>query len=323
MNKELIIEHYLSQLDRELQALPTGQRAEIITEIRSHILEASEKDPTKSVQTLLDNMGSPRDVAIRYLQQKGVKHWVPAKSRNWLRIIGFTLAGMFAFMVLSITLLVYYLSPIIKVDEKNGHVALFGGLIDLNEQNEEIRIGSMKVKGTANGHFKIGAMDITQDNNDIHLTSSTSEGEEDLAAQKVKQIRIPFNNAKIEIHPTKGSLFKWECKNIGTTPPMTVSAGVLVFDLDKTKWAKCEFKMPAGIATEIKGINGSLELNKPGADYDIKVTNGKIEIKPDHARIYDFEVKVMNGSVDTFARSTEKGALKVKVDVVNGVVKRE
>ena len=53
MNKELIIEHYLSQLDRELQALPTGQRAEIITEIRSHILESSENNPLKNVQTLL------------------------------------------------------------------------------------------------------------------------------------------------------------------------------------------------------------------------------------------------------------------------------
>lgn len=332
MNKELILEHYLSQLDRELQALPTGQRAEIITEIRSHILEASEKSPDKNIQSLIDDMGTPRDVAIRYLQQKGVKHWAPSKSRNWLRIIALSMAGMFAFVVLSTAFTVWYFSPLVHVDEQKGRVTLLGGLIDVNEQTDEVKIGSMHIKGNVKGNVRISdgkGVNININDGDepdadmeLSLNASTSEGEEDLAVKKVKTIKIPFNTAKMEIHPTSGTLFKWDCKNLGPTPPMTVTAGVLTFDLDKAKMAKCEFKMPAGMQTEIKGINGALELHKPNSAYDIKMTNAKIEIKPDKARTYDFEVKVANGSSDTFTRSTEKGALKVKVDVVNGVVSR-
>lgn len=326
MNKELIIEHYLSQLDRELQALPTGQRAEIITEIRSHILEASERDPSKNVQSILDDMGAPHVVAQKYLAQKGVKGWTPSPVRNWLRIFALGVAGMFALAIFSTVFMIWYFSPLVHVDEAKGRVTLLGGLIDVNESTETVKIGGMSMKGSITGDsFNIKGTTSGDSWEEYETTGgSKSAGEEDLTASKVKLVKIPFNNAKLEIRTTDTGNFKWSCKNMASAnPPITVSAGVLTFDLEKVKMAKCELKLPEGVKAEIKGTNGTLELLKPAAAYDIKVINGKVGIKPDTSRVYDFEVKVVNGLQDEFERSSDKQALKMKVDVVNGVVKKE
>ncbi len=321
MNQELIIEHYLSQLDRELQALPTGQRAEIITEIRSHILDKSAADSSKTIQAILNEMGTPREVATRYLEQKGVKPWTPSPARNWIKWIAISFAAMFAFSILATFATIWYFSPLVHVDEKAGRVTLLGGMIDVNEHSGEVKIGSMNMKG------KINIGDEPADDFTISVgddIASRTEGEEDLAGKNVKLIKVPFNNAKLELNAVAGTSFKWECKNYGSNPPpLTVESGVLTLDLLKVRAAKCELSIPQQTKIEVKGINGSLNLDEIASDMDISVTNGKVNIRPDDSKVYDFEVKVKNGSYDNFPRSTEKTALKVKVDIVNGVVRKE
>lgn len=312
MNKDLIIEHYLSQLDRELQALPTGQRAEIITEIRSHILDRTAADPTKNIQTILNDMGAPRDVAARYLEQKGIKPWTPSPARNFIKWTAISVAAIFAFMIFATFASIWYFSPLIKVDEKEGRVQILGGMIDVKDMDMHISTSTHE-EGEGQGYS-------------IRLTDggSKSEGEEDLASKAVHLIRIPFNTAKVEVSSSSEKKFKWECKNTGSNPPpLSVAAGVLTFDLNKVNMAKCDVTVPEAVKLELNGVNGALEVDEPLSDLDIKVTNGKVTIKPDSSKVYDFEVKVLNGSHDNFARSENKQALKVKVDVVNGVVRKE
>jgi len=335
MNKELIIEHYLSQLDRELQALPTGQRAEIITEIRSHILEASERDPAKSVQSILDGMGAPREVAAKYLQQKGVKGWTPSPARNFLKYFALGVAGLFALAIFSTVFMIWYFSPLIEVDEAKGRVRILGGVIDVNEMTETVKIGGMTMKGSIDGSNVeingVGSEDPVEEYETgtgkftLNLNGGNrSAGIEELAGRNITALRIPFNTAKLEIRPSRDSRFRWECKNMtAKPPPITIAAGTMTFDLEQVKMAKCELKLPEGVKAEIKGVNGSLELHKPAGAYDIKVTNGKVDIKPDSSRVYDFEVKVINGMHDEFQRSADKQALKVKVDMINGVIHKE
>lgn len=324
MNKELILEHYLSQLDRELQALPTGQRAEIITEIRSHILEAGEKDPAKSIQSLISDMGTPREVAERYLQQKGVKYWAPSPARNWLRIFALGVAGLMAFAIASTVFMIWYFSPLIHVDEAKGRVTLLGGLIDVNEETDTVKIGGMTVNGSMkNGHLELRSGDDPGHDMQINLggKSVTASGEEDV--KNISLLKIPFNTARLAL-VVEGSTFKWDCKSIGAAlAPVSVDAGVMTFNLDKMDMAKCDLYIPVALKTQIRGINGALEIENPSADMDIKVTNGKVNIKPARSKVYDFQVSVLNGMHDEFPRSDDKQAVKVKVDLVNGVVHKD
>ncbi|NJL25893.1 MAG: hypothetical protein HC902_12485 [Calothrix sp. SM1_5_4] len=66
-----------------------------------------------------------------------------------------------------------------------------------------------------------------------------------------------------------------------------------------------------------------MDVKAPAAALDIELNNGKVNIKPDPALAYDFEVRVKNGLQDFFPRSSRGDALKVRVNVTNGMVRKE
>jgi hypothetical protein len=269
-------------------------------------------------------MGTPEAVAARYLAQKGVTYRATASTpRRWLRVMAVGLAGIFVLSLGSVLFAIWYFSPLLKVDEAKGRVTILGGLIDVNEQTGEVKVGPMHVK--ADLSEEEGELEMSTDDISLNLGGAIKvSGGEDLHDRKVTVLRIPFNNAKISVSPSQTSRFEWDCKNLTSgAPPVSVNAGVMTLDLEKVSVAKCAFKIPDGIKTEVHGVNGKIELSQPRADYDVKVTNGKVNINPDPSRVYDFEVKVTNGVHDHFTRSESREALKVKVDVLNGVVKKE
>ncbi|MGE4133432.1 MAG: DUF1700 domain-containing protein [Bdellovibrionales bacterium] len=303
MNKELVIEHFLTQLDRELQALPTGQRAEIITEIRSHILEALDKDSGRSVQSVLDNLGSPKAVALRYLEQKGVRYWAPSPHRNWVKWAVLGGLGLVATVVIvpliGLALAAWHFSPLIQVDEEKGRVKILGGLIDVNEDN----VMGLKI-GDHTGRI---------------------QGEVDAAKEGIHSLEIPFNTAKLELRPSDDGLIHWFCKvrqYLNADSPITTEAGVLKLNLDKLNLAKCEVEIPSKVKTKVSGINGAISLERPLGDMAIKVTNGKVSIEPDQQMRYNYDIKVQNGAFDHFTTSSEPQA-NIEVDMVNGVVRKE
>src|SRR5580692_7021999 len=82
------LEDYLRALDKTLGPISTSERAEIVTEIKSHVLEAQKRG--QSIEDVLKSMGEPEQVANRYLLEHGL---TPAKAPKrpivkWL-VIGF------------------------------------------------------------------------------------------------------------------------------------------------------------------------------------------------------------------------------------------
>lgn len=149
-------------------------------------------------------------------------------------------------------------------------------------------------------------------------------GEEDLAAADVKLIKVPFNNAKLKIESTLGSKVAWSCHTVGAEAIKgQVVAGVFNLNLEALAAAKCFISIPSGMASEFRGVNGRMDVKTPQNAMRISLVNGKVDISLDPHRAYDFDVKVKNGLQDFFPRSGAKDAVKVQVDVVNGLVKKE
>ncbi len=305
MNDELKTEYYLRQLDQYLHALPVSQRAEIITEIKSHIQESLEKDEKRGIESVLNDLGAPRVVAERYLLAKGLRPSVQSRPGRVLKWLAIGTVAVFALIFVGGMWTIWHFSPIIHVDESKGHVSLFNGLIDVNEAVGKVKVGDIEINGAMNEDF------------------TNSSGDENVDAS-VKLIKIPFNTAKLEINYSEDESVRWRCKSIGGSGPKAeTSAGVMNFSLDALALATCTISLPKGLAAEFKGINGHMEVKSPHEAMKISLVNGKVNIKPDPERTYDFDVKVTNGLKDFFPRSGAKGAVHVKVDVVNGLVKKE
>ncbi len=291
MDKDIKIEHYLRQLDRELRGLPVSQRAEIITEIKSRL--ANLENP--------EDLGSARAVAATYLTAHGVR---APQTRKWVKRLAIGTVVFFGLIIFAGMSAIWYFSPLVKVDEKHGHISLLGGLIDVDERIGKIKIGDLEVNGNLHDDVEV-------------------KGESDITAQ-VRAIKIPFNTAKLDLATAVGQKISWDCRATSmVAPDLAVAAGVLTLNLDKLNLAKCTVSIPAGLSTEVKGVNGHMDVVSPSGPLSITLDNGKVNIKPDPKKVYDFEVRVKNGLQDFFPRSNAREAVKVKVSVVNGMVKKE
>ncbi len=96
---------YLDQVRRNLRGLSDAETAETIAELRSHVLDKVEGDPTPSrVEAAIDALGSPREVARINLAERTVARMDADRSllavpRAIGRLATLSLYGFFAFMV--------------------------------------------------------------------------------------------------------------------------------------------------------------------------------------------------------------------------------
>lgn len=135
------LESYLSDLDKALTQLPLSDRADIIIEIKSHVIQAQEKNPDDTLETILASLGDPKTVANRYLQERGITPitqaapvkapptmmWL-AYSIKWL-VIGFI--SFVALIILVVALVIWRFTPLVSVDDTHNKVSLGGGIINV------------------------------------------------------------------------------------------------------------------------------------------------------------------------------------------------
>lgn len=159
---------------------------------------------------------------------------------------------------------------------------------------------------------------------DKTLFLNNVKGKTDLAGKDIHLLRIPFETAKIELSKSPSRKLTWDCMSTSNmVAKLSVNAGVATLNLSPLSLAKCLVTLPAGVATEVRGVNGHMEVRHPDSALDIQLNNGKVRILADPTRVYDFDVNVKNGLQDFFPRSSSQDAVKVKVKVVNGSVSKE
>lgn len=137
------LEAYLSELDKYLTQIPVSERADIIIEIKSHIMDVQAKQPTQDMQTILNSMGDPESVAKRYLQERGLPMSLPSKTHSmiWLStsikwlVIGFL--GLMCIILIAVSLLIWRFTPLISIDDVNNRISLGGGLIQIHDTDSD------------------------------------------------------------------------------------------------------------------------------------------------------------------------------------------
>ena len=99
------LETYLVQVRRRLHALPAAEADEVIQELRSHVLDRVEGEPTpRSMEAALEALGSPADVARLNVTERAAA-LVGASSaplrvlRALYRVATVSVLGVFTFFV--------------------------------------------------------------------------------------------------------------------------------------------------------------------------------------------------------------------------------
>jgi hypothetical protein len=294
------IEDYLSALERVLKPLPVSERAEIVTEIKSHILSALERDPQAPVDSVIDALGSPEIVANRYLMERGLTTAKPPISPivKWI-VIGFITT--FALFVLLVSVLIFKFTPLVKVDEKSHHVSVLGGLFQVDGD------GKMSVSEMGNWNFG--------------KASRSFDGT--FALQKGKEFLTDFSNGKLDIQNSETLAVVWHCKTTDDKTPIpqattTATGGALA--LDSLPGVSCTILVPEGAHFILKGSNGKVDFDDPAFDVKADLSNGKVSFTPDSTQTYKYDVQVKNGRADEFHSSDRADAHAVSIHLINGMI---
>jgi len=298
------LESYLARLDRALSAVAVSERAEIVTEIKSHVLSALERDNGTNVEDVLDSLGEPETVASRYLLERGLKPAKPPRT-GILKWIVTLFLGTGFLIVLGIGILVWKFTPLIKIDDKNERVTILGGLIDIDGKS---------------GSFKAGDLSMGFDENSKRLT-----GSKPLDPKKYDDILVPFSNGRVAVRSSGDGSFRWDCRlgENGDNANVQFHDRSIEIDLSRANAADCELWVPQGINLKLNGVNGRVKLLRPAAFVAVQLSNGVVQIEPDPALKYKYELKTTNGKMDNFESSSEPGAIPLNVTIVNGRIERE
>lgn len=284
-----------------------SERAEIITEIKSHILEAERKAPEKSLSAILEDLGSPEQVANRYLMERGLKIAPQPKSRTWAPVVKWLTIGTLGICSLVVVFLMFVIwkfSPVIQIDGDKETVSVLGGLIHIDGKEGKVKIGASTLNG------------------DEH--AQQFEGKKELKAPEKYSLQINFTNAKLELTNSLGNDLSWTCKMAGAPGDVfKENKTLLTLDLSTALGSKCSLSLPKGMTVALKGANGRLAIEKPRYHLDVLVSNGKVTLLPDPELAYQFDMKVTNGKVDYFPSKEDPKAYKVAIHLTNGVIQKE
>jgi hypothetical protein len=295
MNSDPRLERYLTSLEQALKPFPVSDRAEIITEIKSHVLSALERDPQSHLDSILSALGEPETVANRYLLERGMK---PAKTSispivKWL-VIGFLCT--FAMILIFIAFVVAHSSSLVKIDGQKGKIELLGGMIDIDGDHKRVSITGTDDKGSE--FAGVG-------------TVKAGQG-----------IGIKFKTGKVEFVNSDGKDFGWSCSADG--PPVkdlsTDSSGNAVLDLTTLKKIKCKFGIPAGVHVSVDGAEGKMDFDAPQFDLAANLDTGKVTFHPDGDDAYKYDMSVTTGKIDEFESSDKPGAHSIKIHVTTGKI---
>lgn len=299
------LERYLADLEKALSGISTGERAEIITEIKSHIDEAKEREPERDLSSLLASLGDPKQVANRYLMERGISPSKPPSRAplvtKWL-VIGFL--GTIALSLGFSALILWKFSPIVEVNEDESHVRILGGLIDIHDDDDGGLV-SISGVGVSSSHSRRAV-----------------EGSRKLEG---KALDVQFGNGKFTFSTSADGLAHWKCavkagdEKIDVVP----KDGKSSFDLTWASGAKCQFEVPAKTKLTIEGGNGRVAFEKPRFDVELSLLNGKVSIAPRAGEKYRYHTEVTNGVADNFASTEGPGAFDIKVNVANGRISRQ
>lgn len=295
-----LLERYLAELEQVLRPFPVSDRAEIVTEIKSHVLSTLERDPAANLKGVLTALGDPGAVANRYLLERGLKPIKPPISPivKWLAI-GFI--GCFALFLGFLTFVIIRFSPIINVDSDRNHISLLGE--------------TFEVKGTASKFMQSFLEELSGD-------EKNQEGSHELTNQQ--NVSVFFSNGHFDFLNSDSRTLSWECKNRGSRNPGTESTqNELVLDFRSLAFVSCEIYVPKDITLKVQGSNGLVTFENPHYHLDGKFTNGKIKLEPDADLSYRFELEVINGKSDFFSSAKDPESYLIAISLVNGAIEKD
>lgn len=281
------LENWLSRFYAELEPLPLSERAELVTELKSHILEKQSANPEKSMDDILSEVGAPRHIAATYTE--GVDKEEPKfkkedqkeepRGRPFFNIRG-------------------------------DHVELFGGAIEVDGQRGRIRIGDFIDINSSEGKMKVGPwnFDIPRDDGEGHQRADES-GEIPVQSIVNSNLEILATSGKMKIEFYDGPSITWRHRGnpFSNETQVKHEEGRSVLDFRSRGGGKLTVKVPRQIKTSAKFDLGKLTIVRPTQEGQYTMHCGKLVFVYDDPSPVFVEARVSQGKCEPIPSALQKG----------------
>jgi hypothetical protein len=303
MDKHL--EQYLYDLERSLKDFPPSNRAKILNEISQKIEQAREQFPDKSIESILSDLGPADRVANHYRLESGFKTFKPAKHPI-LKFFTIAFLGTVLITFISIGVLVWKFTPIIKIDEEKEHFMLLGGLIDIDGKSGKVKVFDQ---------YKFVQNKYTNE----------FEGSFETSAQQ-EELLMHFSTGNITLKNSIDRNISWNCKI--QYPPnediLSIKEDNIRMNLDEFGGGSCEIAVPINFKLTVEGQEGEVTLIEPEFDAFVDINDGNIHIKHSPEVAYKYSIRLKNGTKDKFPPSSDKDdAYEIQLELKNGSITYE
>lgn len=303
MDKKL--EQYLFELEKSISDFPPSLKAKVISEINVHIQESLEKFPDKNISQILDDLGPATKVANHYRLDSGFKTFKPNKNPVW-KFITIAFLGSVVVFALSIGILVWKFTPVIKIDEDKQRFMLFGGLIDINGKSGKIKVFDQYkfVDNKYRNEFE-GAYEM-ENNQD--------------------ELLIHFNSGKLDLVNSEDKNIRWNCKleKAPTDDIIAFKDDSIKLNLDNYGGGSCELQIPIDTKVQLEGLEGEVTLKEPEYDIFVDMDNGAINFIHAPEVEYTYSLRVQNGPKISFPdNSADPNAYEIQLELKNGSLRYE
>ena len=304
MNNTKLLEQYLFELEVHLRGISPVDRSTIIIEINNHIDQALLKFPEQGLKEILDDLGNPQKVANHYRLNKGLKLIKPKRRSflKWLVLIFISSIGLFlAFIVL----LVWNFTSQFGLTGKDKSMALLGGLVDVNFLSGRIKILDQY-------HFT--------DNN----FTNQFDGSIDFPKEETDELVINFKSGIFQFTPSSDDKLTWNCKL--DTPPtesfLNKSPDTIEIDLESFEGANCDISIPSNLKLTVDGKEGKVIFTDPEYDIYLEMENGSVTFNENPEVDYNYDLKVKNGSIDSFNSVESPESFEIKIFLESGSINK-
>lgn len=311
---------YLREIEIALGEISVAERSDILLELDGHIRESLEKGG-QSIDQILEALGSPQQVANRYLLSKGIQ---PVKPRGfpWFKAIGLTTLGVMSLTVIALVLLIRSFSPILHVDEEAGRVVILGGLIDVNEKEGKVSLGK--------GKLQLNGQEV---NFKVDFEGNTQEFDGVLNSQGKSKLNVSGTNGKFKFETSESKDIEYSCEvaNIGDTINLdniivTDRKGEIDFQFSDNLFsgAKCDLIVPKGLDLKVELGNGKLVFDELQQNASLKLDNGMVEFFRHPEVAYSFKTRLKRGAIAGLGKedynNKDPKAYKIDIEATNGKI---
>lgn len=194
------------------------------------------------------------------------------------------------FLVFVIFCLLYFFTPIIKMDESTGRVDILGGMVQLQAKNV-----------------------ITQLSKENSFVFGNISGVETID-RSIETVEIHFGSGEVRVDYNASDEINWDCDGAGKAAKTKVSARNEKFILDFTSaLVDCDLSMP-NKKLIIEANYGDVLVKAPKKDLTIRLQKGSVSLGVNPEVEYKYDLRASGGSSEEFV-SSENAAKAVLVDV--------